>query len=81
MVSGNLASRAAATASVSELSLTSRLDLATTEKLRKYRARCRTQGWSFSTFVADTYGALRSDARIFIGEKELRVCTNRVLYN
>ena len=38
VVSGNLASRAVASASVSELSLTSRLDLATPEKLKKYSA-------------------------------------------
>ena len=34
---------------------------------KKSRTACEAAGWSFQPFVADTYGALRADARGFCG--------------
>ena len=42
------------------------MDQAAEQKLKKSLEACRAAGWSFQPFVADTYGALRADARDFV---------------
>jgi hypothetical protein len=54
-------------ASASE-STGSRLDAAAELKLKKSKEVCTAAGWQFLPFVADTYGALRADARSFVGK-------------
>jgi hypothetical protein len=46
---------------------TSRLDVAADLKIKTSRDVCRQAGWQFLPFVADTYGAIRADARKFVG--------------
>ena len=43
------------------------MDSAARAKCRKYRKACDEEGWDFMPFVADTIGAVRSDARSFVG--------------
>ena len=43
------------------------MDSAARAKCRKYRKACDEEGWDFMPFVADTFGAVRSDARSFVG--------------
>ena len=48
-------------------STTTLMDHAAAQKLRKSKEKCQVAGWHFMPFVADCYGALRCDARTFIG--------------
>ena len=43
------------------------MDSAARAKCRKYKKACDDEGWDFMPFVADTFGAVRSDARSFVG--------------
>ena len=42
------------------------MDQAAQQKQQKSRHLCEAAGWAFQPFVADTYGAMRADARGFI---------------
>ena len=42
------------------------MDQAAHQKQVKSRQECEAAGWVFQPFVADTYGALRADARDFV---------------
>ena len=50
----------------SSTSATTMMDQAVTAKERKSKEACRAAGWEFQPFVADTYGAIRSDAPALI---------------
>ena len=47
-------------------SVTTLMDQAAESKNKRSLALCESAGWSFSPFVADTFGAIRCDARAFI---------------
>ena len=51
---------------VSSTSTTTLMDQAAENKLKKSSSACQAAGWGFQPFVADSYGAMRSDARGFI---------------
>ena len=55
-----------ASSSVSSTSTTTLMDQAAALKEQKSRRACEAGGWGFQAFVADTYGALRADARAFV---------------
>jgi len=42
------------------------MDQAAADKIRRYGALCAKAGWGFQPFIADTFGAIRADARHFI---------------
>ena len=50
------------------------LDTAARDKIRKYRRVCDRAGWDFLPFAADTFGAVRSDARSFVNTIIYRKC-------
>ena len=52
--------------SLSSTSTTTLMDQAAHQKEQKSRRQCEEAGWAFQPFVADTYGALRADARAFV---------------
>ena len=55
-----------ASAATSSNSTTTLMDQTAAQKQQKSRTACEAAGWSFQPFVADTYGALRADARGFV---------------
>ena len=58
--------RASAVSKTTTTSTTTLMDQAAEQKLKKSQDACRAAGWVFQPFVADTFGALRSDARSFV---------------
>ena len=42
------------------------MDEAALQKCRRYKKACEKAGWDFMPFAADTFGALRGDARSFV---------------
>ena len=55
-----------ASSTTSSTSNTTLMDQAAAQKQNKSQLACEAAGWVFQPFVADTYGALRTNARSFI---------------
>ena len=65
--------------SLSSTSTTTLMDQTGVHKDRKSRQACEAAGWAFQPFVADTYGAMRADARgftsRFIKQRKPQICS------
>ena len=58
--------RTSAVKTTTTTSVTTLMDQAAEQKIKKSQEACRAAGWVFQPFVADTFGALRSNARTFV---------------
>ena len=65
-----------ASSSISSTSTTTLMDQAAHQKEQKSKLICKAAGWNFQPFVADTYGAMRQDARDFIS-RLIRKCSHK----